>query len=404
MKKVIVTVGTSIFENYLKIDKSNTNFKNAYFFFKDNKKTASDLDRESVRKRDIEKVFNESYFENGGENVCAEIKSLLAIKKELREGFDIYLISSDTAMGRLAAEIIKNAIRNYYPEFSDCELEIFKVSNLQVWDRKKFDDGMTELINTIYNIANSDWDNVVINISGGYKATIPYITMLGQINRCPIYYIFEDTDSLIKIPYIPIDLNWKIFEENFSFLKELEKEDIKELDKSFNHRSELFSLLEEVEDNGSSKFLYSLNPLGKALWLKFREKFHIFNLSTLAFEELEKLDHNSKDIIERSLLELHRRLYSNPSDPDLNHLLLDYGFRVFKHKEDNLQVRIAYKIDKYQSKITNGNVYDIYIGLFAVGSDVHNSGNEYVEDFKQKIDKVKDINEYKPYTITKGGR
>jgi len=75
MKKIITTVGTSIFENYLNnID--NQNFICAYNFFKINKVEAKKLDVEQNRKNIIENCFTENYFK-GNTDASAEIKSLL---------------------------------------------------------------------------------------------------------------------------------------------------------------------------------------------------------------------------------------------------------------------------------------------------------------------------------------
>ena len=63
---------------------------------------------------------------------------------------------------------------------------------------------------------------MIFNITGGYKAVIPYMTIMAQINGCDAYYIFEDEKALIKIPKAPLHVNFEEIERNYELLKELE--------------------------------------------------------------------------------------------------------------------------------------------------------------------------------------
>jgi putative CRISPR-associated protein (TIGR02619 family) len=398
MKKVITMVGTSLFENYLEEHNNDTNFKNAYNHFKKNKIKADNLDKESGRRENIEKSLRESYFKNN-ENASAEIKSLIKLKEELNEKLEIYLLYSDTALSRLAAEILQKAF-SYYEELKNFRIHTLpKIKELQIWDRDKFNEGMVNLIQTIENISQGYWENIIINITGGYKATIPYLTILAQVNRCPIYYIFEDTDALIKIPYIPIDIKQSIFEKHRNFFRKLEREKILELPQglSEDERNDIFSLLEQTDN------LYTLNPLGVILWEKYKKNFEIFYISDLVRSYINR-NNQWKVIFEKSAKELKRRYSANPNDPDLDHRIEGFdnreGFKCFKHKEENLQVRVLYKIKEWETRY-GSRESDIYIGNIKIGSDVHNVETEYVEDFKREMDKINEIEKYKIYEIKK---
>jgi len=107
-------------------------------------------------------------------------------------------------------------------------------------------------------------------------------------------------------------------------------------------------------------------------------------------------DPNHKRIAEKSFMELRRRLNLNPQDPDLNHRLsgVEFGeFKCFKHKEENLQVRILYKTEKTTTKYGSKEV-DIYIGLLRIGQDAKNVESEYVEAFKNDFGKIKNQDIY----------
>lgn len=393
MKKVITMVGTSIFENCKKNMSNNSNFENYYKDLKDKKSEEYDSEKSRVDfiKKLVEDWINK---EHDKQNVSAEIKSLEKIRKELDEEISVYLLTSDTVIGKLAGEVVESIIKSLGISNNVTQ---YTIEGLQVENRKEFGRGMVNLIYKIYEITDGYWENVIINITGGFKASIPYLTILAQVNKVPIYYIFEDTNALMKIPYIPIDIKWSVFEKNEEFFLNIEKEKIKELTDKVKNNSDIQSLLEVVED------YYCLNPLGIALWEKYREKFEIFYVSEEVKDYLEK-NKSFKKIFEKSVLELMKKLKENPNHPDLHHPLqevnLPEGFKVFKHIEGSHQVRILYKSDKYKTRYGSDKNL-VYIGLFLVGSDVHDSGNEYVNYFDQKANAVLDTNKYSPEKINK---
>ncbi len=398
MKKIITMVGTSLFENYMEDNRYDTTFKNYAEDLKE--KSASEYSSESMRINSIKRKTLE-WFKNlkDKSNASAEIKSLIKLQEELKENFEVHLLSSDTILSKLAGEILKENIIREVEELKGFDVNQKVVKNLQVKDRERFASGMCNLITEMYGIANYDWSNIIINITGGYKATIPYLSILAQVNKCPIYYIFEETDALIKVPYIPLDINWRVFEENEKFFMELEIEEIKELPYGIKHREEIESLIERADN------LISLNPLGIALWEKYKERFNLFLISESVKEYIKKSDENYKNICEKSFLELKRRLIENPEHPDLNHSLKGINlreFKCFKHKEENLQVRILYKTEERETRYRSRET-DIYIGSVAIGNEVHNAGSnaEYVEKFEREIKegKITNFEDYKVYKI-----
>ena len=397
MKKIITPVGVSMFENYIK-SKDNASFRKAYDYFKD--KDKEELGRNPSRVELIKSAL-EKWFDGENENASAEVKSLIKLKEKLEDTFEVHLIASDTALGYLAAEILKEKLPDYKKlEISQNEIKLHHIKDLQVWDAEKFKDGLVNLIQEISKIADEYWGDVILNMTGGYKATIPYLTILSQVNRCPIYYIFEDTDALMEIPYIPLDIKWSMFEKHKDFFRRLEKEQISEIppDTIQEEREEILSLLESAGN------LYSLNPLGIILWEKFKRNYELFYISELVKEYIRKNEY--KKIAEKSFMELKRRLKENPKHPDLHHSLKGFnppkGFYTFKHKENNLQVRILYKAERFETRY-GGEDFDICIGLIAIGKDVHNAESEYVEWFRKNSPKVANLDKYELYEIKKEG-
>lgn len=395
MKKVITMVGTSIFEKYFNKKGKNDCIKNYYIYLKNSNKRTDQLESEKRRvDRLRETIKSWALSEPEREDISAEIKSLVKLRQELREELEVYLLCSDTILSKLAGEVIEEISSEKFSNLYTIK-KVIVIKGLQVWDSKEFNEGMSNLITEIYSIAGEYWENIVINITGGYKATIPYLTILAQINKCDIYYIFEDTDELIKIPYIPIDIKWGIFEENERFFFDLERSGIKEIDINLELNREVISLLETCDN------LYCLNPLGITLWERYKSNFEYFYISSEVKNYLDRHPERRK-IVEKSLVELKRRLKLNPQDPDLNHslknIVLPKGFSTFKHKEENLQVRILYKYDTYNTKY-NLKEINLYIGLIVIGSEVHNVESEYVKLFETKSKLIEDISKYEFYRI-----
>lgn len=76
--------------------------------------------------------------------------------------------------------------------------KFFPIEGLQVKDAETFRDaGFINLIDKVVAIKGED-TSTILNISGGYKALIPPLTLLAQLEQIPLYYIYEDSGELIE--------------------------------------------------------------------------------------------------------------------------------------------------------------------------------------------------------------
>lgn len=377
MKKVITTVGISLLENWVAEMEEMVSY---YEALENLDADGGSYEREDervkrIRTAVIEWLEKEFRFSRE-EATCAEIKSLIKLQSELRDDLKVYLFCSDTILGRLAGEILRKELGKVEPLRSITLMSPVIIEDLQVADRKRFIMGVRNLIREIYRVSEGYWENVVINITGGFKSTIPYLSMLGQVNRCPVYYIFEDAETLIRIPPCPLSVDWEVFERHEEFFSRLEEEGLIEVRRE-EVDSDIALLLEEVDN------LVALNPLGEVLWGKYRERFEIFYVSENVTQQAEK----SREIVDRTLLELKRRHRENPHHPDLHHSLtipLPEGYRVFKHTQNGLQVRVLYQVVARRGKYNNVEEV-IRVADIAIGNEVHNAGgaSEYVERFRR---------------------
>jgi putative CRISPR-associated protein (TIGR02619 family) len=390
MIKIITMVGTSLVENYIR-DTDDHIVKNYVDDLNDQGADSFDAEKDrinAIKSKVLKWVEGKRY-------ASAEIKSLIQLRKNLNGNIEVYFLCSDTVISKLCGEILLEVLKDF-SQLEDIRVVKSVIKGLQVNDRSRFNkEGMPELLYEIFRIAGEYWSNIIINITGGYKATVPYLTILAQVNGCPIYYIFEKEEALIEIPYIPIDIKWEIFRNHEYLFSRLERGE-----ERLDYVPENIKSLLEGVDN-----IYWLNPLGDILWKRYRERFEIFYLSEEAGDYIENRKEHNK-VIDNTLLELARRVKEQPQHPDLHHDLIGYtppsGFYCFKHKVEGIHIRVLYKTQEWKTKLSTIQK-DIYIACIRAGHDVHNVNNEYVAELKRVYPKERQINldEFKSYRIEK---
>lgn len=317
MKKIITTVGTSIITNCLQ---DNQDLRSQFDLIKD--KFSEDWESEKSIIEILKKRVND-WAKNKKEKASAEIQSILKIKEELNEDIEVFLISTDTILSRLAAEIIKEWFQNNILNitiFFNTKQDIIK--GLQVLNYINFrNTGLINLLNRLNQITQKYWGDFIINITGGYKALIPYMTIISQMHSIPSYYVFQDDSdkdfNLLQIPQLPIDLKENIFEKYGNYFLSLENLDIGNKDEfPYDFISECSSCL-EIDGNQ-----IVINPLGKLLWEKYQSKYFLFFAPDEVWEEINKLL-NVKRIIQSKFFD--KQLRSNKTETKGDHIVFDDG-------------------------------------------------------------------------------
>jgi len=382
VKKIITMVGTSLFENYINQNRDDTDFKNYVNELKEKK--ADEYENEFIRVKKLKEKLC-GFEAKPIEDTSAEIKSikkLQQLQQQLNNNIEVFLLTSDTLLSILAGEIIKEKLKKIV-NLDNPKDE--KISSLQIQDSQEFRDGMNNLINKIYGIAKEYWNDVIINITGGFKATVPYLTILGQVNKCKIYYIFEETDALIEIPHIPLDINWEVFEKNLDFFLKLEKDPVQDK-QNLQYNDDVKSLIEQAGN------LIDFNPLGLTLWKKYRERFEIIKVSSLVASLLKENSRESEKII----LELINKYNESFQSSDLHHSLAEIDLKRFSvYKKNGTNVRVLYKTEAWATRYKEKR-YDFFIAEIFLKA--HNSKDEYVQEIKRLLGRV-DILNYKNYEI-----
>jgi len=340
MKRIITTVGTSLLTNALGDNLSiNLDYRRTRGLpFNETKNRVAQVEGiERILKKQIEK--NDT-------SISAEIDSIIKIANEYKEDCDVYLIATDTIQSPICAEYIQKWFEKNSREFISTihfrKTQEFIIEDLQVKQKQAFErKGLTNLFNRINTIAGGFWGNIVFNITGGYKALIPYMSLMAQINNVPAYYNFQESKEenfdLLKIPNIPINVDYALFDK---YWEEIEKiATIGEIEDNYQLKQDLSSIL-EFEDN-----FVMLTGLGSVLWEKYKSKFFLFYCSDNIWEIIDNTEEIKKIIQEDFSREEMRLSHINP-EPN-NHKLTYkpiHSVQRIYYFYDTQDIPVVYKV------------------------------------------------------------
>lgn len=315
MIKVVTTVGASLFNNYLEnskdIEVPLKHLKNKPF---------KEYHNLTPRVRQIKEKVIPWAVKNI--EASAEIKSLHKIQKKLDESLEVHLLSTDTAVSTLAAEIIQarfdgmNGFRISFNVDHDVIIGL-QVDNYQLFVQE----GLPNLVKRIEKIAGGYFGNIVFNIAGGYKGVIPYLTVMALINNCDIYYVFEESQTVIEIPRVPMEINYAVFDKYSEEIRQLENG----LENYGKERAKSFAAFSELEKAGMVEKLEDiafLSPLGVIFQERYRRNYFEFYCSNEVWEEIK----TQKDI-QRILTEKFREgiIRENKTETKGMHRVYDDG-------------------------------------------------------------------------------
>jgi len=219
--KVITTVGTSIFDNYQRetgkeLPCYKALEKSAYSDWEELKPEIDELRTDEG----LNAWIGETQTIN--RDASAEISSLLAIQEKLKDTLEVRLIATETILSRLAAEIIRDKLNeneekinvHFIPE--DDVIHGLDVENADNFKGK----GLPNLIEQLKALGINK-EKIILNITGGYKGMIPFLTILGQIyENVEIMYLYEESKEIIEIPKLPVSFDWSVLEEACLYLKD----------------------------------------------------------------------------------------------------------------------------------------------------------------------------------------
>ncbi len=390
MTVVITPVGTSLFTNG---GENNTTISNLFADIKDLRNS----DWESyIEYIDQLRTETTQFISSTGITACAELQSTAKIQDALGNEISVHLLASDTIASRLAAEILRDQINNPNSVLGNEVTAKFNsdptagvidvIHDLQVKNAKEFSrEGMPNLFHRIHNIMNweaFDSGNLAINITGGYGATLPYLTIFAQLESVPLYYNFEDSNELIEIPQAPLTIDWDLIKHYSNVLEQIdqgiEASDWQEFKKTnYQAVKELDAFIWWDESAGAC-----LSPIGVIFWEQYLKSHFVLDLGT-------SIDKPTN--IGNAIQDLYRRLnsvlsptnsFTSPNcyktirdlgdQDDLNHTGPVSGHNIFIFKwTADAQRRLMYSFEVNGRVITRIKIYD--------RRDEHMETNQYGE-------------------------
>ncbi|MEL6254343.1 MAG: hypothetical protein AAFR87_20210 [Bacteroidota bacterium] len=329
MKHIILTtVGTSLFTNYQStpfIESGNNQIGSLTYDLE--LKYASEYNPHESKVEELEELVSENWFQGikrvegrfvrNRENkkaanlaASAEITSLKKIYDKVLQEYpetevEVQLIASDTLLSVSAAKLIQNFFNQHFQELAPNMTLHFKekedyAPDLRVLQKDSelspsmdsaFEKGIQNFIAMILQnfkgrkggkVKSESKDHTyvekwkvkekearfAINFSGGYKALIPPLSLIAQIEEWPLFYIYDDSDHLIEFGNFPFQFDRQLIEQFYPYYIRQESFDFSELpDKKMKVNEEVRDLEELCRYKLFRKIdkKYFRTPLGKLL-------------------------------------------------------------------------------------------------------------------------------------------
>lgn len=272
---ILTTIGTSVITNHNR--KAGKEFGT---WFNDLKKSKKFDQEDPVFKSLRENIKTMWCLENGKKNymLSAEITSLQKIKEAnpKEQDFQVQFLLTDTAEAQFSTILLQDFLQNEKLYNKESLKKVHKIKGLQVDNFKEFEEvGLLNLINKV-NELKQEFDNrnkkgkldkIILNLTGGYKGMIPFLTLFGQLYNIEINYIYEMSNEIIKFPQLPIQFDWFKAESYYNYLDEKSIKDF-----SFDENN---TTLKELVDNYliqvNNENFYTITAVGK-LFYKYIEE------------------------------------------------------------------------------------------------------------------------------------
>ena len=173
----------------------------------------------------------------------------------------------------------------------------------------------------IEEITANHYGEVIFNIAGGYKGVIPYMTIMALINNWCIYYIFEGSQTVIKIPRVPIKIDYNIFEKYSDEITMLH--DV--IENYSRIKSKNYQAYTTLEENGLVETIDGmafLSPLGLIFNEKYRRKFFNFYCTDEVWKEIQTQKDINRIILEKFS---NKTIRNNKTETKGEHTVFDDG-------------------------------------------------------------------------------
>lgn len=228
-KTVITPVGVSLFTNYMDKSEVVRNYPALSKEYEAIEVQCKRLEKLSHTERpnsryesDINHIAERIrylWLAEAKENASAEIRTLAKIAETEQSDLEVHLLATDTVLSVVVCELTQqwleeNPILAGHKMTCHFHYNTHVVKGLQVDDAKTFKtDGFQNLLVLIQKFTKPK--ETIINISGGYKALVPFVTLFAQLEAIPLKYMYEDSDALIAVGNLPFNFDFTVFTDEF---------------------------------------------------------------------------------------------------------------------------------------------------------------------------------------------
>lgn len=189
--------------------------------------------------------------------LSAELNALWAFYEDQLGGKnnDIhYLIHTDTWLGTAVAKIIAGAMEQH-----GLIVNLQKIDDLRTSSLEDFRNGTGSLVGFMESFLPQyrQSHKVVFNLSGGFKSVQGVMQSMGSVYADEIVYIFEGSDQLLRIPRLPMTLDWDTIENCLTEIRRLSLcLEISEISRERTPQALLYRLGDDVELSEWGKLIF----------------------------------------------------------------------------------------------------------------------------------------------------
>lgn len=243
--------------------------------------------------------------------VSGDIKKIQRSSAELNGIFALYggqiergtsdmhfLITTDTALGRCCAELVKDYLLQH-----KISTDIFVPERLTVASTEDFEQGSKSLIHwcdeNIPAYKEQGYD-VVFNLVAAFKALQGYLNTIGMFHADRILYLFENAQPIF-IPRLPIQIDWEAIKRFAVQLALMNEAD------ALVPLQDVADLSPTLYDHDGESAMQS--PWGLLIWNQMRKD--AFSSSLLPFPRLSYATSFERDFKQTNIVEHKVRLQSS---------------------------------------------------------------------------------------------
>lgn len=152
------------------------------------------------------------------DSVLASAETNTLENLDLHSSDCLHWLHSETPEGRFCAE----ALRDHYEALGN-RGDLHELTGLHYREETFVDLGLRSLVSTAFGIIRkAGTSQVEICATGGFKAELAYLNLVGLLSGCPVHYIHERFRTLITLPALPTAWNTSLVERNIAFFEWME--------------------------------------------------------------------------------------------------------------------------------------------------------------------------------------